>query len=282
MTRALHLTSEDAAAAGPTCGRTGKIGAVVDRLRRALRPRGRTAVVVVLAIAAAGGPVASSPAATGTRVGSGVHWAGVMIARSSSNPGAITGCTVTVVSQYVAITAAHCGTYKAHLKVNTARQDASHGDVVTIAQIVRHPTLDVQALLFSRATGLPVIERSTAMHSGSFSVWGYGYNAQNVLNPELTRADFPEMSLCGQTPPVQMGDLCWRMSDPATNGACGGDSGAPVTQDGRLIAMMTGGAGPKLPDGRSDCSKPGVVRAVSILSIQSWLDEMLLLGDPLP
>lgn len=252
-------------------------------MRKNLPPRAAGAFLALVVIVGLTGLAATavprSEAATGTRVGHGEPWVGMLVARPSWLSSGVAACTVVAVSQYVALSAAHCGYTNVHVKLNATRFE-SEGMVVKVTKGIRHPTMDVEALFFARPTGLPVMERSSAFHQGNFSVWGYGMDARNVLNVDLTRADFEKMTRC--VSPETGTDICWEVGNPAGNGVCRGDSGAPVTQDGRLIGIQSGVVGPALPNGRPDCARVEQVHAVSIGSVSEWVDQMILLGNPLP
>lgn len=236
-------------------------------------------LAAVLLVGLSAFPAGRSTAATGVRVGHGEPWVGMLVARPAWASSGVAACTVVAVSQYVALSAAHCGYSNVHVKLDASRFESA-GQVVRVTKGIQHPTLDVEALFLARPTGLPVLERTSSIHQGTFSVWGYGMDSRNLLNLELTRADFEGMARCGEENIDT--DVCWNLSDSTVNGICNGDSGGPITQDGRLIGILSGGAGPNLPDGRHDCSRVVRAYAVSIAAISAWVDQMVALGNPLP
>jgi hypothetical protein len=218
-------------------------------------------------------PQQSSQAAQGQKWLLGVPYAGAL----NTNTGA---CSVTVISEYLAITAAHCGTVNPVLKLNISGI-TTPGHNYAVKSIVKNRDLDVEALILKDRTGLTVTPLSTSVDRNVFYAWGYGRDWSNNPNNHLTRAEFSFPQLCPGDVPASGGSLCWQTN--ATNSVCTGDSGGPVTQNGAIIGMVTGSLfGNRSPDGKVDCSTVVLGQALTIKDMQPWLDQMIQDANPFP
>ena len=184
-------------------------------------------------------------------------------------------CSVTVVSEYLAITAKHCGRVNPELKLNVSSAYESGHDHA-VKEILVNRDLDVQALVLRERTGLAVTPLREAVDRDWFYVWGYGYDWSNVARWRLTRADFNLPEVCPPSAPAEDGKLCWQTT--AKNSVCKGDSGGPVTQNGAIIGMYTSS---DKRDG-SDCGT--VIRgyALTVQEMQPWLNQMIEYANPFP
>jgi V8-like Glu-specific endopeptidase len=203
----------------------------------------------------------------------GGQYAGVLVTATGE-------CSVTVVSEFLAITAKHCGRVNPRLKLDvSAASTSGHGHVVK--SITVHRDLDVEALFLRDRTGLTVSALRASVARDQFSTWGYGQDWSNNPTNYLTRSDFSLPQLCPSSANATQGQLCWQTS--ATNSVCYGDSGGPVTQNGAIIGMVTNAAGTStLPDGNPDCSTIELGQALPVQELQPWLDQMIQDANPFP
>ena len=249
--------------------------------KRTRMTRRRLPVVVGLVLALASvmvGPVQSAQAAQGQRWDKGVPWAGVL----QTNTGT---CSVTVVSEFLAITAKHCGSVNPRIKLGVASASAS-GNEYAVKEIIANRDMDVQAIILRDRSGLTVTPLSTEVARDWFYGWGYGRDWSNRVTAHLTRADFDLPLQCTTSstggPPgldpraAEQGELCWQTT--AEDSVCSGDSGGPVTQNGKIIAMMTRVFVNK-PD---DCSTVYLGQALTVKQMQPWLDQMIQDANPFP
>lgn len=216
-------------------------------------------------------PRPSSQAAQGQKWLTGVHYAGVLTTNSGQ-------CTVTVITEFLAITAKHCGTVNPVLKLNISAV-STPGNEHAVKSIVVHRDLDVEAIILRDRTGLPLAPVGGSVTQGVFYTWGYGQDRSNNLTNHLTRAEFSQPLTCADELNGPQGSLCWQTT--ATNSVCNGDSGGPVTQNGVIIGMMTTAI--RLDDPAvKDCSTISVGQALTVQEMQPWLDQMILDADPFP
>ncbi|MBV9025148.1 MAG: trypsin-like serine protease [Streptomycetaceae bacterium] len=209
----------------------------------------------------------TSQAAQGQRWQGGVPWAGVL----KTNMGL---CSVTVISEFLAITAKHCGTVNPQLKLNVPSW-STKGHYYTVKKIEVNRNLDVEALFLRNRTGLSVTPHRELVARDWFYAWGYGLDWSNHVTNHLTRADFNFPMRCSDTLiAAGKGSLCWETT--AKDSVCIGDSGGPITQHGEIIAMMTNG------DYRNDCSTVSAGGALTVREMQPWLDQMINDSNPFP
>jgi V8-like Glu-specific endopeptidase len=182
------------------------------------------------------------------------------------------GCTVTVVSQFLAITAKHCSPVNAELKLNLATV-TEPGHVYAVTGYSSNPDLDVQAIFLRDRSGLDVTPLTAALTPDPAFLWGYGMDTSDNFTGHLTRASFHAPLLCDNNDSrlsASSGELCWQ---PSSQGSvCFGDSGGPVMQNGKIIGMMTTIV---WPTGSTDCGKTMMVQAISVRQMQAWLIEMI-------
>lgn len=218
-------------------------------------------------------PSPSSQAAQGQKWLTSVPYAGVLKTKTGQ-------CSVTVVSEFLAITAKHCGRVDPKLKLDVSAASAPGRDH-TVKSISVNRDLDVEALFLRDRTGLSVTPLSRSVARDWFYAWGYGADWSNKLTNHLTRADFNLPQLCPDRLMADRGRLCWQTT--AKNSVCSGDSGGPVTQHGHIIAMITGGdATDTRPNGTADCSTVFLGQALPVEQMQPWLDEMIKEANPFP
>jgi hypothetical protein len=212
-------------------------------------------------------PLPRSHAATGEKQTDGVAFAGFL---RVNNNGV---CTVTVVSHWLAITAKHCGTVNPFLKLDVA-SGFTPGHDYAIKKIVQNPQLDVEAIFLTESTDLPVSLVSSDIAYLAFNVWGYGSDVSNTSDLQLRDAHFGVTKTCsGTSDSGASGELCWPTD--AQNSVCFGDSGGPVTVDGVIIGMVTGG-----DSSSQDCGTVIAGRALTVRQMQPWLDEMAREAEP--
>lgn len=232
-------------------------------------PLAIVAALVALALIVVGSPQPVSQAAQGQRWLTGVHWAGFM----KTNTGE---CTVTVVSDLMVISPAHCGSVNPRLQLNLSAL-STPGREHAVKEIWRHPTLDVQAIFLRDRTKLAVTPLRGEVYRDWFYVWGYGLDWSNNPTGHLTRADFNLPQVCPPSLPENKGDFCWETT--AQNSVCTGDSGAPITQNGAIIGMQTG---VQADAGELDCNTVSLGQALPVEQMQPWLDNMIKEADPFP
>jgi Trypsin len=221
-----------------------------------------TAVLVALL-----GPLSTSQAAQGQKWQQGVPWAGIM----KTNKGK---CSVTVVSEFLAIAAKHCGAVNPQLKLDVASW-ATRGHNYNVKKIVANRNLDVEAIFLRNRTGLSTIPLRDSVARDWFYAWGYGKNWSNVKTEYLTRAEFSLPQLCLSDLRAAWGSLCWQTD--AKNSVCRGDSGGPITQDGAIVGMIVGGRMAK-----GNCSTVNLGFALTVNDMQPWLNQMIADANPFP
>jgi hypothetical protein len=210
-----------------------------------------------------------SHAVQGQRSATGMPFAGWL--QSGTN-----WCSVTIVSEFMAITAEHCRVTGAALRLGVSTLSTA-GHVYPVKEFRSHPTLDVQAIFLRDRSGLTVTQMQERVDQGVFFAWGFGRDVSNNRTRHLTRAEFSRSQLCPQELPADGGSMCWDTT--RRNSVCTGDSGGPVTQNGAIIAMMTSVVH---SDGPRDCSTVAMVQAITIQQMQPWLSQMIDDANPIP
>jgi hypothetical protein len=246
------------------------LGGVRDRLRGA-RQRGpltAVAAVVLMLVAVGFAPHPVGRAAVGTVPDSIPVFVGVLTTDE-------TLCTVTLVRPWMAITPKHCGTSNPLLKVGVAsRNEDSLDNRYEVRKIVQHPTLDVQMLYLYRTTPWNTL---VSWGKGSeydpasgepLRVWGFGLDRHNTLTDGLRMAAFPGNAPCPSDLASDGGDFCFNTT--SLDSVCSGDSGAPVTQGDKIVAMATAvkRSDPSRP---FDCADVVAGQAISLQKIEGWL-----------
>jgi hypothetical protein len=241
------------------------------RLRGTLAAIGSVLTLTCVTMALA--PQPAGQAAQGQKWLTGVPYAGVLTTNRDQ-------CSVTVVSEFLAITSEHCGTENPVLKLNMSAL-STPGHEHAVKSFTAHPSLDVQAIFLRDRSGLTVTPLRASVARDWFYTWGYGLDWSNKRLDHLTRSDFSLPQLCPSLTNANQGTLCWQTT--ATNSLCSGDSGAPVTQNGAIIAMTTTViVTSKPPDGSVDCSAVFLGQALTVQEMQPWLDQMILDANPFP
>ena len=196
-----------------------------------------------------------------------------------------TFCTGAAIARDLVLTAAHCVQPGADYKL--VEFDAAHSpQMLDVRSVSRHPNFNIQTLLAHRATAdvallklaapLPAAvvpatlgDSTTAPQVGdAFTVTGYGLS---VRHDAKTGGTLRTATLVATGKP---GNLQIRLVDPATGGksagqgACTGDSGAPVYGGDALIGVVSWSTGPKLEGG---CG--GLTGVTPITLYRSWIVE---------
>jgi Trypsin len=233
--------------------------------RRGLAAAGALLALVLVLV---GLPKPASQAAQGQLWPKGVPWAGSLQTDTER-------CSATVVSEFLVITAKHCGMGNPRLKLDVAsRTEPGHDQAVK--EIVPNPDLDVEAIILFDRTGLSETPLRETVDGAGFSGWGYGRDRSNVVQGHLTRADFTLPEQCDVTvwKETDGGDLCWQTD--ATNSMCLGDSGGPIIQHSAIIGIFT-----EVHMMRRDCGMATGGRALTVQQMQPWLDQMIKEANPL-
>jgi len=207
-------------------------------------------------------------------------------------------CTGAAIARDLILTAAHCVLPDADYKLVEFDRDRQPR-LRDLARVERHPQFNVQSLLAHRATAdvavlktaeplpaafvpavlaapdIPLVVGDRFIVAGAgLTVRGDGATGGTVRAATLVATGRP-------------GNLQLRLVDPATRGeaaglgACTGDSGAPVFQEGNgqfaIIGVVSWSTGPKASDG---C---GGLTGVTPLSLyRAWIVETARkLGSPL-
>lgn len=234
----------------------------MGEVRRWRRPAAVAGALLALTLVMVGLPRQASQAVQGQQRLQGVPWAGALKTDSGM-------CSVTVVDEWLAITAKHCGSANPSLKLNVSSVSIP-GRGYAIKTIMPHPDLDVQAIFLRNHTGLPVTPLRESVRRDPFYAWGYGEDRSGAGGGQLARAEFnvPQEECQADS----RANVCWAAT--ATNCICNGDSGGPVTENGAIIGMLiTGFTRTMAPT--SDCGKVYEIGALTIQSMQPWLGEMI-------
>lgn len=203
-------------------------------------------------------------------------------------------CTGAAIAADLVLTAGHCTVSGNDYKI--ADGIGMFGTTLaTVTGISRHPTFSLQTMLAHRATAdvalmklsrpLPegivpaVLGRSTAAPKPGdrFTVMGYGLTARD------NEGSLGTLRAASLVATGQPGNLQLRLVDPATKGvrfgmgACTGDSGAPVYENGALVGVVSWSTGPNLEDG---CG--GLTGVTPLTLYRGWIsDTARKLGSPL-
>jgi hypothetical protein len=242
-----------------------------------LRRNGLPAIVgSLLALALimlAGAPHPASRAAQGQKWLLGVPWAGTVGTEGG-------WCSVTVVSEFLAITAKHCGSGISQVVLDTAALPTNKSPI-GVKEVVQNRDLDVEALVLRDRSGLSVTPLAASVARDWFYVWGYGRDWSNNSTNHLTRADFNLPQQCPSHSFSDGGSLCWQTD--AKNSVCTGDSGGPITQNGAIIGMFTAFNWTSTRPGEQvNCSATNLGQGLTVQEMQPWLDQMISYASPFP
>jgi secreted trypsin-like serine protease len=206
-----------------------------------------------------------------------------------------TVCTGAAIAADLVLTAGHCTVSGNDYKI--AEGIGLFGTTLaTVTGISRHPNFSLQTMLAHRATAdvalmklsrpLPdtivpaALGRSTAVPKPGdrFTVLGYGLTGRD------NEGSLGVLRAAALVATGQPGNLQLRLVDPATKGvrfgmgACTGDSGAPVYENGALVGVVSWSTGPNLEDG---CG--GLTGVTPLTLYRGWIAETARkLGSPLP
>jgi secreted trypsin-like serine protease len=206
-----------------------------------------------------------------------------------------TVCTGAAIAADLVLTAGHCTVSGNDYKI--ADGIGLFGTTLArITDISRHPKFSLQTMLAHRATAdvalmklsrpLPgtivpaMLSRSTAVPKPGdhFTVLGYGLAGRG------NEGSLGTLRAAALVATGQPGNLQLRLFDPATKGvragmgACTGDSGAPVYENGALMGVVSWSTGPNLEDG---CG--GLTGVTPLTLYRGWIvDTARKLGSPLP
>jgi len=216
-------------------------------------------------------PRSESQAAQGQKWLLGVPWAGIIHTNSGT-------CSVTVVSEFLAITAKHCGTVNPVLKLDISAA-STPGHTYDVKEIVPNRDLDVEAIYLRDRTGLSVTPLGDTVARDWFYAWGYGSDWSGNVDYHLTRADFNLPQTCLLNP-QENGDLCWQTD--AKNSVCAGDSGGPITQNNAIVGMLTTVLSTTSSEQPLDCSTIVSSQALTVKQMQPWLNQMIADANPFP
>jgi secreted trypsin-like serine protease len=205
-----------------------------------------------------------------------------------------TVCTGAAIAADLVLTAGHCTVSGNDYKI--ADGIGLFGTTLaTVTGISRHPKFSLQTMLAHRATAdvalmklsrpLPkdivpaMLSRSTAAPKPGdrFTVMGYGVTGRD------NEGSLGTLRAASLVATGQPGNLQLRLVDPATKGvrfgmgACTGDSGAPVYENGALVGVVSWSTGPNLEDG---CG--GLTGVTPLTLYRGWIAETAQkLGSPL-
>ncbi len=195
-----------------------------------------------------------------------------------------TFCTGAAITRDLVLTAGHCIAADTHYKL--VEFDAAHRpELLDVAAVARHPQFNMRTLLAHRATAdvalmkmaKPLPDAILPAHLGrmptpkvgaTLSVFGYGLavRGDGKTGGVLRVA---RLAVTGRP-----GNLQIRLVDPATGGtragqgACTGDSGAPVFEGNALIGVVSWSTGPNMSAG---CG--GLTGVTPIALYRGWIEE---------
>jgi hypothetical protein len=243
----------------PVFGRAG-----AARRRRLLAVAGAVLALLVATVALT--PRPDSRAATGIAWTNAETFVGVL-----TTPTAM--CTVTVVSKWMVITAKHCDTSNSVLKL-AVTEVSTPGNVYGVRRVVPHPTLDLQALYLEQATAFTPTRRwgdGAEYTKGAFGAWGFGLDRRNADLAHLEMAVFASvLPQCPSVLDASGGDFCFETT--YMESLCSGDSGGPVTQGDRIVAMATTVLRNN-PSGPMNCEDVKVAQAINMAKIAGWVHD---------
>ncbi|GJE01768.1 hypothetical protein GMJLKIPL_3704 [Methylobacterium isbiliense] len=229
-----------------------------------------TAALLVLAAAT------EARAVTGGREDPASPLAGASVMVLSSRGGV---CSAVVLARDAVLTAAHCAAGPAEHRVHF-RDEAGAPVLVPLAGVSVHPGYDAGAIsgrrrsidlaLMRPATPLParfsaaVLGETPPRAGASLSLGGYGVARPGDARSSGTfrTADLPVVEPYG---PSRI--LVWLRAGDGRVGACEGDSGGPIGEGGRVVAVTTWTSGAKGCGGFSQGVLVGPQRA--------WIDRIL-------
>jgi Trypsin len=230
------------------------------------------AVLALVLVAIGLAPHPSSRAATGAPQAFGQVFVGSLDNRDNKN-----WCTATLVRPWMAITAKHCGTGSVVLRLgNVMREDGDPAKMYSVSKIVPNAAWDVEALYLKHSApwddGLRWGDGFgyDATSGERIRVWGFGRNVSDTNTGELTMAQFGQAEPCPKTFPDDAGNFCFDTS--SLSNICAGDSGAPITQGNRIVAMETAGIAQKTGKDFS-CADNVVGVGIPITKIAGWLHD---------
>ena len=235
---------------------------------RRLRP---LAGVVLLTLALVGlAPHPASRAATGTVQDSSPIYVGAFTTDGQR-------CTATLVKPWMAITAKHCGTSNPELKVGvTSISDSDPGKVYAVSKIVQHPDLDLEALYLTWSA--PWDDGFVSWGDGSeydpasgvpIRAWGFGVDRRNVSSELLEMAEFAKTDPCPSGLDSTEGDFCFNTT--YSESLCSGDSGGPITQGDKIVAMATTVKTSSSPP--LNCENVVAAQAIALPTVAGWLSD---------
>jgi hypothetical protein len=206
-----------------------------------------------------------------------------------------TVCTGAAIATDLVLTAGHCTVSGTDYKIADGIGMFA-ATLATVTGISRHPNFNLQTMLAHRATAdvalmklsrpLPetivpaMLSRSAAVPKPGdhFTVLGYGLASRG------NEGSLGTLRAAALVATGQPGNLQLRLFDPATKGvragmgACTGDSGAPVYENGALVGVVSWSTGPNLEDG---CG--GLTGVTPLTLYRGWIaDTARKLGSPLP
>jgi hypothetical protein len=176
----------------------------------------------------------------------------------------------------MAITAKHCGTSNPVLKLGvTSISNTNPDKAFGIKKIVQHPSLDLEAIYLTRsapwddfvswgdgseydpASGVPI------------RAWGFGDDRRNVSSGRLEMAEFAKTAPCPSGLASDHGNFCFNTT--YSESLCSGDSGGPITQGDKIVAMATAvKADPSTP---FSCENVVVAQAIAVPVVAGWVHD---------
>jgi len=209
-----------------------------------------------------------------------------------------TSCSGVAIARYLVLTAGHCVEPGAEYRL--VYFDAAHVPVLKeIATISRHPQFELATLLAHRATADVALLKLTEPLPARFAPAPLARAEQTVAPGDAFTVAGVGVALRGDgksggtvraatlVATGQPGSLQIRLFDPATKGdsaglgACTGDSGAPVFDQGTqpaVIGIVSWSTGPKLGAG---CG--GLTGVTPLARYRAWIVETArMMGSPLP
>ncbi|MFV0279245.1 MAG: S1 family peptidase [Rhodoblastus sp.] len=199
----------------------------------------------------------------------------MVLAQSSRGAGF---CSGAVLAPDIVLTAAHCVAAPAKTRVHY-RDNAGAPVLMNVRRIARHPGFRANAVAArAKSIDLALVETEAPLPGnfsaaalgdagktigGVFDVAGFGVTAPGAAETSgrLRRA---RLSLRAPLSHV----LLW-LDSPDGAGACTGDSGAPVFENGALVGIVA------FAQGRNGRGCGGLTQAVRIAPYRQWIDETI-------